>query len=143
MTRYFRWRQLRIIELLLAVGVVLGTWIEVDSVVTFYPTWIYLGDVTVPTFVVLPTVLAIALIGELLVVHGRSGPELSLAHLIRGGLAIATLLTVVFAVVNLHLAQPGVFFAGFLPLFAGVVLAVSVLLSQGTSFARRMTRSNR
>lgn len=131
-TRYFRLWQLRTIELLLAVGVLLGTWIEVESPVTFYPAWIYLGDATVPTFVILPTALAFALIAELLTIHThRRGLELSVAHLIRGALAVLTLLAVLYAIVDLNLAQTDVFFAGFLPLVAGFLLAVSVLFFWG------------
>lgn len=56
--------------------------------------WIYFGDTTVPALVVLPTVLAIALIGRLSIVYSaHGGVELTVAHRIHGGLAVVTLLT--------------------------------------------------
>lgn len=129
----------RIVETIVAVGVLLSTWEAVDDVLGAYPTWLYLGDVTIPTFVVAPTALALVVVGELLVLRRLHGgfrrPEFAL-----GALASVTILAVTYAVLDLNLTAPGLFWAGFFPLVSGFLLAIGVLLSRGIALVRRRAR---
>ena len=130
-----RYRALQVVETVLAIAVLASTWDAIDDVFGTFPTWLYFGDVTIPTLVIAPAILAIAIGGELLLARReRVSPSPSqLGLFVLAGL---TILTVVYAVADLNLADSGVFWAGFFPLVTGVLLAAGVLLARAVDVTR-------
>lgn len=127
---------LRHAETVLAATVLVGTWLDVGVAPRSYPTWLYVGDVTLPFSVLPPTALAVVVLAAVGVAHRR---DRSLGRRCTAMVALAglTVLTAAYAVVNLNVAQPGLFVAGVFPMFLGVVLALVVLAGRGVALVRR------
>ncbi len=124
------------LETLLAVGVVANVWVEVGNVWQAYPTWLYFGDFSLPTFVVLPTLL-IATIAAVtfLSSRGRDRTDLGRPRALVY-IAVIALLLIAYAVFDLNFASGGVFWAGIPALLAGFFLALATLLVHGLEVVR-------
>lgn len=127
---------LRHAETALAATVLVGTWLNVGVALRNYPTWLYVGDVTLPFSVLPPAALAVAVLAAVGVAHRRDRP-LGRHRAAMAALAGLTVLAAAYAVVNLNLAEPGVFVAGVFPMFLGLLLAVAVLAGRGVAAVRR------
>ncbi len=128
---------LRRAEVALAVAVLVTTWLDVGVALRSYPTWVYVGDVTLPFAVLLPAAFALVALAAV----GAAGHAASLGRrrVAEGVLAGLTLFTAVFAVYNLNAAEPGVYVAGVFPMFLAVVLALVVLVGRGVTAVRRLS----
>ncbi|GGN86571.1 MULTISPECIES: hypothetical protein [Haloarcula] len=102
--------------------------------VAAYPTWLYVGPLTLPTVALSPTALAVAV----LVNRGRrfrAGP-FGVGDAAIVVLAALTLLAGVYAVADLNLSSGGVFFSGVWVVVVGAVLTAAVLVGAGRSLLR-------
>lgn len=129
-------RPLTWLEPVLAVLVLAYLWLDVWVGVRWLPTWAYLGPVTLPWTVLPPMVLGAVTMWRLArrtgTQSGRSRWRLGI-----GVLAALTLLGGLYAIVNLNVAKPGVFFASILPIAFGFLLSVAVLLDAGIRYRDR------
>lgn len=129
---------LRRASVALALVVLATLWIEVDSVVDWYPTWLSLGEVTVPTLVIAPTALALVVLASVGSTATRR-ESLTPRDVGMGTLATLVLAGSTIATVTLNQGNPGVFWAGFLPLVTGFALALAILAESGLQGIRILT----
>lgn len=102
------------------------TYVEVEATPVWYPTWLYFGELTIPAGILPAFVLAVVVLWRIRCSYRHSG-RLGKANTIEGVLATIVVLLSIYAVWNLNVASPGVFWAGLPPMVFGVLLAVVVL----------------
>lgn len=131
-------RPLAGLEPIAAVLVLAYLWIDIWVGVMWLPTWLPLGPVTLPWSVLPPMALGtVVLWGFALTVRSPQGySRLDLGLGVLGGL---TILGGVYAIVNLNVAEPGVFFAGMIPVGFGFLLAVALLIVTGLRYLAKRT----
>ncbi len=125
----FRYRALVIAGALLFLSLL---WIDVWIDARWYPSWLYLGSVTLSVTEV-PAVTFALLVGVRLRHRREAAAGWSRLDWVAAALVGLTLLAAVYAAASLNLGQPGVYVAGVLPvavaLLLGVVEAVGVWLA--------------
>ena len=112
----------------LSIAVLLSYALAFGDLVRAYPTWVYVSSVTVPTVVVAPTGLSLAVLAKAVLAY-RDGNG-------RVGSPVVTLLAAVtagasgYALIELNTGRGGVFWAGIPVVAFGGILAAVVLVSE-------------
>jgi TRAP-type C4-dicarboxylate transport system permease large subunit len=113
-------------------------WVDIGLSPQWYPTWWYLGPVTIAWTVIPPLGFALVIIGGV-VGRQRHVDRLSTAEWVKGFLAGLTVLAAVFALYDLNVAEPGLFVSGLFPVVLAFLLALFVLAMWAREWLR--TRS--
>jgi len=87
------------------------------------PTWLYLGPITLDSVSIVQSAFAVALLAGVFA-RRRRQPRMRAGEFVIAALAALTILAALYATIRLNTAPGGVFFAVFLPLGAGVLLAL-------------------
>jgi hypothetical protein len=126
------------VETVAAVLLVVLLWVDMGLSPQWYPTWWYLGPVTIAWTVLPPLGFALVILGGVVGRHRRVG-RLSTAGWVMGSLAALTVLAAGFALYDLNVAEPGLFVSGLFPAVLAFLLALSVLAMRVRDWLR--TRS--
>lgn len=124
---------------MLAVLVPVLAYVEVEATPAWYPTWLYVGEFTVPTGMLSPMALGIAVLWSAAGRYRLTG-DVQTGDVGVAGVAIVTVLTGMYAITYLNVASGGVFFAGLPPLVLGVLLALTVLARRVPVFLDNRSR---
>lgn len=123
-------RLLQTLETVLAVSVPLSLWLALSDALRAFPMGISLGKLALPTLVVIPGILGIAVLAECVSVWEKD-ETLSTFRAGLGLVAGFVVLSATYAILNLNLTQPGVFFSGIPPILFGIILSALILLHRG------------
>lgn len=116
-------RPLPLGEILLCLLILVGAWFLLVGRLAWLPAWLYLGPIEFDSVSLIQGVFAAVIVVSLGVRRQRQN-RLRPGELVIAGLAGVTVLAAVYATITLNTAPGGVFWASFLPLGAGVLLAL-------------------